>query len=678
MRREPIALYIFRVLCGLAFVALLAMLYWSSTLVEYDLKKIQNDLIQMKGELHRIKEQMNHIKIQPGGNQPLPVMSSDNLLKPDPFYATTLPKLLGEQFVPSGTRKEAELGKPDNLNPFSNWAYIANWNGMCTAGIANQDVGVYETFAPDMALSMEIRNNNEGKPEFWLSLRKDVFWHPLNPNHFPPQVQLAPIFLQPHPVTAHDYKFYYDAVMNPHVEEGQAVAMRIYYTDVEEMRVVDDYTLVVRWKSKKMEEGYRMKYNAKMLTASFRPLASFVYQRFADGSKIIPEDSDPNTYRTNPVWAQNFSRHWAQNVIVSCGAWLFDGMTDREIRFIRNPDYFNPYAALTEAFDIKFRDSPDGMWEDFKNGSLDLFEVPPNLLAEATQFLKSPPYIKQASQHLGIKRLDYIARSYAYIGWNEVRPHFKSAKVRQALTIAIDRERIIRQNLNGMGIQLTQSFFPFSPSYDSSLSPYPFNPEKARQMLFEEGWSDLDGDGILDKIIDGKSTPFRFTLTYYVKNPTTKSICDYISTALKEVGIDCILNGVDLADISAVFENKNFDALLLGWALSSPPEDPRQLWYSTGAKEKGSSNAIGFVNLEVDQIIDQLDYEFDPEKRIALYHRFDKILYDEAPYTFLYAPKVALLYREYLQNVFIPADRQDLFPGGNVGEPQSSIYWIKG
>jgi len=48
-----------------------------------------------------------------------------------------------------------------------------------------------------------------------------------------------------------------------------------------------------------------------------------------------------------------------------------------------------------------------------------------------------------------------------------------------------------------------------------------------------------------------------------------------------------------------------------------------------------------------------------------------------APYTFLYTPKLIYLYRDYLQNVFIPADRQDILPGADVQEPDSSIYWIK-
>ena len=117
--------------------------------------------------------------------------------------------------------------------------------------------------------------------------------------------------------------------------------------------------------------------------------------------------------------------------------------------------------------------------------------------------------------------------------------------------------------------------------------------------------------------------------------------------------------------------------IALAWALGTPPEDPRQLWYSTGAKEKGSSNTIGFANTEIDRIIDQLDYEYDPKKRLALYHRFDAIIHEQQPYTFLYTPKVTLLYRDYLKNVFLPVHRQDLVPGANMAEPDPSIFWIK-
>jgi peptide/nickel transport system substrate-binding protein len=199
---------------------------------------------------------------------------------------------------------------------------------------------------------------------------------------------------------------------------------------------------------------------------------------------------------------------------------------------------------------------------------------------------------------------------------------------------------------------------------------------QAKHLLEEEGWYDRSGNGVIEKEINGEIVPFVFKLTYYVKNPTTKSICEYISTALKDVGIKCLLNGVDIADLSASMDDKSFDAYYLGWVLGAPPEDIRQIWYSKGAKEKGSSNSIGFSNPEVDKLVEALEFEDNVEKRNQLYHRFDAIIHEEAPYTFLFTPKIAMLYRENVHNVFLPIDRQDLVPGADVAEPDSSIFWL--
>ena len=178
-------------------------------------------------------------------------------------------------------------------------------------------------------------------------------------------------------------------------------------------------------------------------------------------------------------------------------------------------------------------------------------------------------------------------------------------------------------------------------------------------------------------VIDGKTKPFRFGLTYYVKDTTGKAICEYVATALKEIGVDCRLNGIDIADLSATLEDKSFDAIYMGWSLGTPPENPKQLWHSSGAKEKGSSNIVGFVNNEADRIIEQLEYEYDLNERKSLYHRFHRILHEEQPYTFMYTPKSILLYRDYVQNVFIPAERSDLIPGADVAMPDADIFWLR-
>lgn len=719
MNKEPIGLYIFRFVSGFALLFFMCMLYWSSVLVENQLRaltadvgQLKNDLFGLRAETDRIRSdvlqaivdegrqrQQTYLPPPPSGAEesgalvPMSILNHpktaaagakseaayENLLKPDPFYNETLPKLLGADFAPKHTFHTASLGKPDNLHPFSNWRQVSTWNGLCSVSVAKQMFGKYETLSPDMALRVEERPDPAtGLTEHWVFLRDGVYWQPLKPELFAGQVKLASHFLRKHQVTADDFKFYFDALMNPYVQEPQAVSLRTYYNTVKEIEVVDKLTFVVRWKGDDAPGAKgKLKYIARLLTGQLKPLPSFVYKYFADGRKIVEDDGAADTYRTNSAWAQNFTQHWAKNVIVSCGPWVFEGMTDRQITFKRNSDFYFPLAALAARWEIDLKDSMDTFWQEFKNNHLDSYELPPDQALELQDFLGSAQYAQQAQQGSAVKRLDYVLRSYSYIAWNQARPFFASKKVRQALTMAIDRQRIIRQNLNGMGIEINGTFYRYSPSYDASITPWPFDPQQARRLLEEEGWYDSDGDGVIDKDIDGKRVPFRFSLTYFVKNPTTKAVCEYVATALKEVGIACSLRGVDLADLSSVFDDKNFDALALAWMLGTPPEDPRQVWYSAGAKEKGSSNAIGFANAQADKIIDALDYEYDPERRIALYHQFDAIIHEEQPYTFLYTPKVALLYREYLQNVFIPSERQDLVPGANVSEPEPEIYWIK-
>lgn len=689
MNKEPIGLYIFRFVIGVAMLSLMGMLYWSSTLVENHVNDLRSDLSQLKNDVYNLKLEIgrksNSLRNQEKKEE-TPDSSNDidqahNLLQEDPFFINVLPKLLGEDFSLQGVQHIATIGKPHNLHPFSNWSQVSGWHNLCNVTLSKLKFGKYETMAPDMAISIEERNNPEtGIPEFLVRLRDHVYWQPVHTASLG-NLNIAPQFQRKHQVTADDFKFYFDAMMNPYVQEPGAVALRTFYGSMQEIEVIDKLTFIVRWKPELVEEDGKsipkIKYIAKQLTGGLKPLAGFVFKYFSDGKKIVEDDSDSNTYRTNSVWAQNFAAHWAKNVIISCGPWTFDGMNENQIKFIRNPDFYFLYGALTAGIEESFKDSPDNIWNAFKNNQLQSYNLQPAQLIDLKRFLDSKEYREQEAQGYAINQLNYLARSYLYIAWNQAKPYFQTAKVRQAMTMSIDRRRIIEQNLNGLGIEITGPFHRNSPAYDPSIEPWPFNPQEARRLLEEEGWYDSDGDGIIDKMVDGKRIPFSFSLTYYVKNPTTKSVCEYVATALKEVGIECHLNGVDQADLSAVFDDKGFDALCLAWALGTPPENPRQLWHSSGAKEKGSSNAIGFSNPEIDSIIDKLDYEYDQKKRIELYHRFNAIIHQEQPYTFLYTAKIAMVYRDYLQNVFVPADRQDLVPGANISEPDSSIFWIR-
>lgn len=673
-----------KVLKFIAFAAIflfLCLIYWSSVLMEERLQGIQKDIQELKigrftakaAPQEALKSTLSGSKIDP---------SLPNLLSVDPFYEKTLPELLGKDFPFWGTRKTVAITRPNNLSPFTNWSDVATWQRFCQVGVAESTFGFFEQYCIGAALKVEERKVADSHDiEYWVHLRDNMVWQPLSQDWFPAQIALAPHFLKKHPVTAHDFKLQYDVIMNPFINIATAVVLREFYSDIVSVRVEDPLTFVVRWKTHPITRDgkveYLPKYTAKTNVFGFSPLAGFVYLYYPDGKKIVEDDHDPEVYRTNSTFAQNFTEHWAKNVIPSCGPMRFNGWSDEMIKFEKNPDHYQPLDCLFQALICEFKQGAENVWLTFKQGQLDTYTLQADRVLEFENFIKSPAYLKQAEEGLKINRLDYIARQYVYIGWNQARPLFSSRKVRRAMTLAIDRKRIIDRILNGMGVEVTCPFYQSSPAYDKSMTPLPYDPGLAKLLLEEEGFSDLDGDGFLEKKTENGLLRFEFSLTYFVKDPSTKAICEYIATALKEIGIKCNLNGVDIADISAIFDDKNFDAYYLSWVGGDPPEDLTQLWHSSGAKEKGSSNAIGFISAEADQIIDALNYEYDKEKRIQLYHRFCALFQEEMPYTLLYTPKISLLYREYLQNVFLPKDRQDLVPGAVVGEPQPGIFWLK-
>ena len=155
MNKEPIALYIFRYILGFGLFAFMAMLYWSSLLLEEDNKTVRASLVEIKEQLSGLRSDLAHLEkggiASPGSHASEKVKeqisSYPNLLEEDPFYRETLPKLLGPQFKPHGTFHSATFGRPDNLHPFSNWAEVSNWIALCTPTLARQEFGKYETLS---------------------------------------------------------------------------------------------------------------------------------------------------------------------------------------------------------------------------------------------------------------------------------------------------------------------------------------------------------------------------------------------------------------------------------------------------------------------------------------------------------------------------------------------------
>jgi peptide/nickel transport system substrate-binding protein len=243
-------------------------------------------------------------------------------------------------------------------------------------------------------------------------------------------------------------------------------------------------------------------------------------------------------------------------------------------------------------------------------------------------------------------KLKYYTPVFGYIGWNSARPFFSDRRVRLAMTMLINRKAILEKLYFGIGEIVTGPFYIFGKSYDKNIKSWPYDPERAKQLLKDAGWIDHDGDGILDK--DGKKFSFTFTI------PSESKFGERLGSIMKEdlskVGIDMDISRFEWAVFLNKIQSRNFDATTLRWA-GGYDDDPYQIWHSS--QIKGGSNYVGFSNKEADHIIEAARMEFDEKKRIRMYCRFQEILHREQPYTFLYTTPNLVVLSKRFTNVIV-------------------------
>ena len=295
----------------------------------------------------------------------------------------------------------------------------------------------------------------------------------------------------------------------------------------------------------------------------------------------------------------------------------------QEIVLRANPDYFKgePYIHR-----VVYRIIPDPstMFLELESGELDYMGLTPLQYSRQTDTLA----FKRR-----YKKYRYPAFAYTYLGYNLRRPMFQDKRVRQAISYAINKREIIEGVLLGLGQKATGPYKPGSWPYDPNVRRYPYNPQKARKLLAEAGWKDTDGDGILDK--DGK--PFSFTIITNQGNDQRIETGEIIQRRLREVGIDVHLRVIEWATFLKDFiDTGDFDATILGWTVSIDP-DVFNVWDSSQTRP-GQLNFIDFKNKAVDKLLEEGRRTFDRAKRKKIYDRFQQILAEEQPYTFLYVP----------------------------------------
>jgi peptide/nickel transport system substrate-binding protein len=235
----------------------------------------------------------------------------------------------------------------------------------------------------------------------------------------------------------------------------------------------------------------------------------------------------------------------------------------------------------------------------------------------------------------------------------EGAPFFQDARVRRALLLALDRQALIDEALNGQGIVASGPIRPWSWAYDPELPPVEHDPAQTETLLAEANWLDTDSDGIRDK----NGHPLQFTLLTG-EDPAFIRLGHAMAEQWARYGIRVQVEPLG-ANLSDRLRSRDFQAVLVELLLSGDP-DPYPLWHQT--QIEGGQNYGGWDNREASEALEQARYVTDRDQRKAYYIQFQRIYAEEIPALIIAYPTYTYAVDQSVRNVQIgpminPSDR---------------------
>jgi peptide/nickel transport system substrate-binding protein len=374
------------------------------------------------------------------------------------------------------------------------------------------------------------------------------------------------------PCTAEDVKFSIDRILDPKT----AAPYRMYYEGIESVQVVDPLRVKIKVK----------KYDSTFLFNMARGDAAIVSRQTADRLKSQPIGTGPFKLAE---WKRGDS-----------------------IVMVRNPEYYLKGLPYLEKVVFKFIPDPSSQLAALKAGDVDVIAY--DLAPENVAALERDPRFKVLKGHT---TTDVI------LAMNNSKKPFTDPKVRQAITLAIDRKAVIQGAMYGYGTPLGSHMDPTNPYYVDLSGLYPFNPEKAKQLLAEAGYA-KGFEGVL-----------KLPEPYAYARRSGEVIADQLS----RVGIRLTLEVIQMGQwVDRVFKNADYDLTVMGHA------EPFDL------EIYGKPNYyFRYHNPKFQELLQKAEEEMNDEMRKKIYADLQRLIADDFVNVYLFAnPALPAMKREVM------------------------------
>ena len=207
-------------------------------------------------------------------------------------------------------------------------------------------------------------------------------------------------------------------------------------------------------------------------------------------------------------------------------------------------------------------------------------------------------------------------------------------EVRKAIRCAIDRKKIINSVYSGMAVASNFPFYPGTWMYNESLDPlFSVDLAEARRLLAEAGWEDTNDNGILDKV-DDEGKLRELSLHFYVyeepDNDVRVETANMISDQLRELGIDCRIDAMTMANVREKIKAGSYDLALVSYSLDVCP-DPGFL-----LMKGNSGNYVRYKSDRMTSLCNELRNEINQESYRQKLMEIQSLFAEDCPFICLF------------------------------------------
>jgi len=458
------------------------------------------------------------------------------------------------------------------------------------------------------------------------------------------------LFADGRPFSAKDVQFSFDAMRDPEV---RAEHMRASFDDVVSLSTPDPYTVVVTYRKQFWAGIYAVGYKLRILNSGW----------VEDQIPKYAKDLDIATYSTTPGtpgFGEVFNK--IRHMSPGTGPYYYPGEKydpDIPLELIQNPFHWGtqvrPGWYNFKSLKWVWIQDPVAAFEAFRRGTFDVTTV--DFQPWDDEYSKDPTITDIANYY----EYDHTGLGFSFIGWNAREAPFDDVRVRKAMAHLLDRDWVVKEINRGRATVASAPCKRAYPCYDNDVPHVTFDLEKAKALLTEAGWTDSDGDGVLDK--DGKRFEFELKLgatrRFYVQ------VAAALEDACKKVGIRMSVRTLEWSTFIQDFYERRFDAVSLVSSFPDPWIDPYEDYHSSQDVPKGG-NSSGWHNERADELLEKMRAEFDSEARDRLFHEFNLIFQDEMPMLLITHQLVGVVQNKRFEDV-------EVLPTGL----RLHEYWVK-